>query len=151
MRFDIRIQKLDLHEELSRYIERRLRFSLSRLVSRLRVVNVRVFDVNGPRGGVDKYCRITAHLLPSETVVMQEVDADLFVAIDRATRRIARTFTRRLTLKRDLRKKSNSPRPDPPHSGENGISRAGHANTKQRNRPSPMAAANAFQTGPKGA
>jgi hypothetical protein len=115
-------------------------------VSRLRVVNVRVFDVNGPRG-VDKCCRITAHLLPSETVVMQEVDADLFVAIDRATRRIARPFTRRLTLKRDLRKKSNSSRPDPP--GENGIPRAGHGNAKQRNRPSPMAAANSFQTGPK--
>ena len=88
MRFDIRIQKLDLHQEVSHYIERRLRFSPSRLASRLRTVNVRVFDVNGPRGGIDKCCRITAHLFPSETVVMQEVDADLFVAIDRATRRI---------------------------------------------------------------
>ena len=132
MRFDIRIQKLDLHQEVSHYIERRLRLSLSRLVSRLRAVNVRVFDVNGPRGGIDKCCRITAHLLPSETVVMQEVDADLFVAIDRATRRISRTFARRLTLERDLRKKSNSPRPDTPHSGKKGISRAEHTNSKQR-------------------
>ena len=106
MRFDIRIQKLDLHQEVSRYIERRLRLSLSRLVSRLRTVNVRVFDVNGPRGGIDKCCRITAHLLPSETVVLQEVDADLFAAIDRATRRISRTFTRRLTLERDLIKRA---------------------------------------------
>lgn len=105
MRFDIRIQKLDLHQEVSRYIERRLRLSLSRLASRLRIVNVRVFDVNGPRGGIDKCCRITAHLLPSETVVMQEVDADSFVAIDRTARRIARTFTRGLSRKRDLRKK----------------------------------------------
>lgn len=132
MRFDIRIQKLDLHQEVSHYIERRLRFSLSRLVSRLRTVNVRVFDVNGPRGGIDKCCRITAHLLPSETVVLQEVDADLFAAIDRATRRISRTFTRRLTLERDVRKKSNSPRPDSLHSGKKNISRAGHTNSKQR-------------------
>ena len=132
MRFDIRIQKLDLHQEVSHYIERRLRLSLSRLVSRLRTVNVRVFDVNGPRGGIDKCCRITAHLLPSETVVLQEVDADLFAAIDRATRRISRTFTRRLTLERDVRKKSNSPRPDTPHSGKKDISRAGHTNSKQR-------------------
>ena len=132
MRFDIRIQKLDLHQEVSHYIERRLRFSLSRLVSRLRTVNVRVFDVNGPRGGIDKCCRITAHLLPSETVVLQEVDADLFAAIDRATRRISRTFTRSLTLERDLRKKSNSPRPDTPHSSTKSISRTGHTNSKQR-------------------
>ena len=132
MRFDIRIQRLDLHHEVSHYIERRLRFSPSRLASRLRTVNVRVFDVNGPRGGIDKCCRITAHILPSETVVLQEVDADLFAAIDRAARRISRTFTRRLTLERDLRKKSNSPRPDTPHSGKKGISRAGHTNSKQR-------------------
>ena len=132
MRFDIRIQKLDLHQEVSHYIERRLRFSLSRLVSRLRTVNVRVFDVNGPRGGIDKCCRITAHILPSETVVLQEVDADLFAAIDRAARRISRTFTRRLTLERDLRKKSNSPRPDTLHSSKKNISRTGHTNSKQR-------------------
>ena len=132
MRFDIRIQKLDLYQEVSHYIERRLRFSPSRLASRLRTVNVRVFDVNGPRGGIDKCCRITAHILPSETVVLQEVDADLFAAIDRATRRISRTFTRSLTLERDLRKKSNSPRPHTPRSGKKGISRAGHANSKQR-------------------
>ena len=132
MRFDIRIQKLDLHQEVSRYIERRLRLSLSRLVSRLGAVNVRVFDVNGPRGGIDKCCRITAHLVPSETVVLQEVNADLFAAIDRATSRIARTFTRRLTLERDLRQKSNSPRPDTPHSGKKSISRAGHTNARRR-------------------
>jgi len=132
MRFDIRIQRLDLHHEVSHYIERRLRFSPSRLASRLRTVNVRVFDVNGPRGGIDKCCRITAHILPSETVVLQEVDADLFAAIDRAARRISRTFTRSLTLERDLRKKSNSPRPHTPRSGKKGISRAGHANSKQR-------------------
>ncbi len=132
MRFDIRIQKLDLHQEVGHYIERRLRFSLSRLASRLRTVNVRVFDVNGPRGGIDKCCRITAHILPSETVVLQEVDADLFAAIDRATRRISRTFTRSLTLERDLRKKSNSPRPDTPHSSNKSISRTGHTNSKQR-------------------
>ena len=132
MRFDIRIQKLDLHQEVSRYIERRLRLSLSRLVSRLGAVNVRVFDVNGPRGGIDKCCRITAHLVPSETVVLQEVNADLFAAIDRATSRISRTFTRRLTLERDLRKKSNSPRPDTPHYGKKSISRAGHTNARRR-------------------
>ena len=132
MRFDIRIQRLDLHHEVSHYIERRLRFSPSRLASRLRTVNVRVFDVNGPRGGIDKCCRITAHILPSETVVLQEVDADLFAAIDRAARRISRTFTRSLTLERDLRKKSNSPRPDTPHSSKKSISRTGHTNSKQR-------------------
>jgi len=132
VRFDIRIQKLDLHQEVSHYIERRLRLSLNRLMSRLRTVNVRVFDVIGPRGGIDKCCRITAHLLPSETVVLQEVDVDLFVAIDRSTKRISRTFTRRLTLERDLRKKRPLPRPDTCHSGKKGVSRAGHTNSKQK-------------------
>lgn len=82
MRFDIRIQKVDLPTALGGYIER---FSLGRVDSRVQLCHFRIFDTNGPRGGVDKCCRITAHLLPSETVVVQEIDRDLFAAIDRST------------------------------------------------------------------
>jgi len=71
MRFDIRIQKVDLRSAVGGYIERRLRFSVGRVESRVHHVTVRIFDINGPRGGVDKCCRITAHLLPSETVLVQ--------------------------------------------------------------------------------
>ena len=38
-------------------------------------------------GGDDKCCRVTAHLLPSEAVVVEDIDKDFFAAIDRATER----------------------------------------------------------------
>jgi putative sigma-54 modulation protein len=110
MRFEVRIQKVDLPRAVSGYIERRLHFSLSRFESRVRRVTVRIFDINGPRGGVDKCCRITAHLHPTETVVVEELDTDLFAAIDRATERVARTFTRWVTRMRDRKTKRESVR-----------------------------------------
>ena len=69
-----------------------------------------IFDINGPRGGVDKCCRITAHLEPTETVVVEELDTDLFAAIGRATEQVARIFTRRLTRMRDRKTKRKSVR-----------------------------------------
>jgi len=114
MRLDIRIQKVDLPTAVTGYVERRLRFSLTRRESQIRRISVRIFDVNGPRGGVDKCCRITAHLHPQETVVVEEINADLFAAIDRAAERVARTFTRKLKRKRDLRTSRESVRINEP-------------------------------------
>ena len=110
MRFEVRIQKVDLPRAVSGYIERRLHFSLSRFESRVRSVTFRIFDINGPRGGVDKCCRITAHLQPMETVVVEEVDTDLFAAIDHATEQVARIFSRRVTRMRDRKTKRESVR-----------------------------------------
>jgi hypothetical protein len=81
MRFDIRTQKMDLPTAVGGYIERRLRFSLGRVDSRVDRVTVRIFDISGSRCGVGKCCRITAHLLSSETVGVQGFDRDLFAAI----------------------------------------------------------------------
>lgn len=88
MRLDIRIQKVDLPKEVDRYIARRLHFCLGRFEARIRNVTVRIFDINGPRGGADKRCRMTVRLIPSDIIVVQEVNADLFAAIDRAAERL---------------------------------------------------------------
>jgi hypothetical protein len=72
MQFEVRIQKIDIPKAVHRYIERRLRFSLSRFEQRIRRVNVRIFDLNGPRGGADKCCRIAIRLVSSDAIVVQE-------------------------------------------------------------------------------
>jgi hypothetical protein len=52
-----------------------------------------VGDVNGPRGGIDKRCWI--HLeLGGKGLTIEEVDADLYVAIDRASERAGRATER---------------------------------------------------------
>lgn len=110
MRLDVRIQKVDLSKEVHSYIERRLRFCLGRFESRVRRVTVRISDINGPRGGTDKRCRLTIGLIPSDTIDVQEVNADLFAAIDRAAERAGQALARKLHRARDLKTQRESVR-----------------------------------------
>ena len=108
---DIRILSMDLTEALQSYIERRLHFSLGRFGQRVRRVRVRITDVNGPRGGVDKSCHISAALLPSgRTLLQQAADANLYAAIGRATEGIGRSFARALGRKRERKRKRETVR-----------------------------------------
>lgn len=102
MDVEVRIQSTDLGDALRDYVVRRLHFCLGRFAGRLGRVIVRVSDINGPRGGVDKSCRITAELLPSgKTVLHEAVDNSLYAAIDRATERIGRSFSREVQRQRE--------------------------------------------------
>jgi ribosomal subunit interface protein len=104
MDVQISIRNADVADALRAYVERRLHFSLGRFIGRLGRVRVQVTDVNGPRGGVDKSCRISAELLPGRRLVLHEaVDANLYVAIDHATEGIGRSFSRKLARDRELR------------------------------------------------
>lgn len=103
MDVQISIRKADLAEALRTYIQRRLHFALGRFLGRLGRVRVQITDVNGPRGGVDKSCRISAEFLPGCRLVLQEaVDANLYVAVDNATERIGRSFARKLARDHEL-------------------------------------------------
>ncbi|HKV78719.1 MAG TPA: HPF/RaiA family ribosome-associated protein [Candidatus Sulfotelmatobacter sp.] len=115
MRLEIRIQKVDLPKEVERYIARRLQFCLGRFDVRIRSITVRIFDINGPRGGADKRCRVAVHLIPSGVIVVEEVHADLFAAIDRCTERAGQALARKLHRARDLRTQRESVRivPEP--------------------------------------
>lgn len=98
MQLDIRGRNLRLTPALLDHVERRLRFALGRFAARLVRVAVRVDDVNGPRGGADKRCKI--HLdLAGRSLTVEEIDADLYAAIDRAAGR-ARVATERAVARR---------------------------------------------------
>ena len=58
MQIDIHAQGFSLTGTLRDYTERRLRFALARAAERVRQIKVRFSDINGPRGGIDKRCRI---------------------------------------------------------------------------------------------
>jgi putative sigma-54 modulation protein len=88
MEVDVRIHNADLPDAVRSYAVRRIRFTLGRCASRVGRVIVRISDINGVRGGVDQCCHISAELLPSGKVVLDQVDADLFTAIDRESVRV---------------------------------------------------------------
>ena len=93
MQLDIRGRNLRLTPAHLDHVDRRLRFALGRFAARLTRVAIRVGDVNGPRGGIDKRCWI--HLeLGGKALTIEEVDPDLYVAIDRASERAGRATER---------------------------------------------------------
>jgi len=75
-------------------IERRLRFRFNRFSSRILRVNVRISDLNGPRGGADKVCKLDIRLRPTGGLFVEDVDDDVLVAADRASERAARSIAR---------------------------------------------------------
>ena len=103
MEVEVRIQGTDLGEAIRRYAARRIRFALGRFGSRVGRVTVRISDINGARGGVDQCCHISAEIPPRGEVVLDQVDADLFSAIDRASARVGEALRRETQRNRDAR------------------------------------------------
>lgn len=83
-------------QALAGHVRRRLGFALARHGDRIQRVGVRLGDENGPRGGVDKFCRIQVRLVDAPAAVIEDVSADLYAAIDRAAERVGRVVDRNL-------------------------------------------------------
>ena len=110
MQVEVRIQGTDLADAVRTYAVRRIRFALGRFGSRVGRIVIRISDVNGTRGGVDQCCHISAELLPSGKVVLEQVDADLFAAIDRAAERVGQAVRREIQRKREMQTRRESVR-----------------------------------------
>jgi ribosomal subunit interface protein len=96
MHIEIQARDFPLTEALHGYVERRLRFALSARDDAIMRVQVRLSDVNGPRGGEDKCCQVRVLLPGLGSVVIEDTESDLYVAIDRAADRTSRTVSRKL-------------------------------------------------------
>ena len=96
MQIDIQARGFKLTEGLRSQAERRVRFALGSTAGRVRSVVMRLADENGPRGDIDKRCSIRATIPGAPPVVIEQQDADLYVAIDRAADRVGRAVSRRL-------------------------------------------------------
>ena len=108
VQIDIQARNFSLTDAIRSHIERRLRFALSRSDDHIRHIVLRLSDINGPRGGVDKLChlQVVLHALPD--VVVKDIQADLYLAIDRATDRAGRTVERKIERQKRLLKKDSS-------------------------------------------
>ncbi len=91
MRIQINKRNVEVNEALRAHVERRVGFAFGRFGERIARVIVRFFDTNGHRGGVDKRCQIDVDLRPARAVRVEDTDADLFAAVDRAADRASRS------------------------------------------------------------
>ncbi len=81
-------------------VEDRIHAALSRFGQRIVTLDLYLSDENGPRGGVDKNCRLIAKLSPYGLLAVQDRDSDLSTLIDRAVERLARSVRRELERRR---------------------------------------------------
>jgi putative sigma-54 modulation protein len=68
MQIRVRADRVAGSTGLTKDAEERLRRAIGRLARRVTRVGVRLFDLNGPRGGVDKACEVTVSLARAGTV-----------------------------------------------------------------------------------
>ena len=75
-------------------------------------LQVRLFDVNGTRGGIDKGCLVTLHLSGEKRVlVATDLDADLYRAIPAAFDKLRHALAAAARRSRALRRRPG-PRPE---------------------------------------
>jgi putative sigma-54 modulation protein len=102
MQLDIQTTGFSLTESLKCYTTKHMHFALKRNDALIVRARVWLADINGPRGGVDKRCQIELKLAGQNNIVIEDVETDLYVAIDRASGRCMRTLARRIERARQF-------------------------------------------------
>jgi putative sigma-54 modulation protein len=90
---------------LAELTKHRLQRALGRFASRVRRVRVCLNDVNGPRGGIDKRCRMRVDLFPRGAVVVEAVGAAFEQALFGAAERVVRRVRALIERKRDAHRR----------------------------------------------
>jgi ribosomal subunit interface protein len=109
MQIIIHARDIDVDAGLREHVQRRLHFALGWAQQHLGRVSVVLSDLNGPRGGSDKRCRLRCALPGTAEMVIEDTQADLATAIDRVADRAGRTLARRLARERERRHADGRP------------------------------------------
>jgi ribosomal subunit interface protein len=104
MQIDIQARQFTLTDALRRHTEHRIRLALTCCDDHIQRVMVRLSDINGPRGGIDKHCHIQIVLAGLPDIIIEDTEADMYVAINRATDRAGRTLVRKINRQQTLLK-----------------------------------------------
>lgn len=101
MQIDIQARQFSLTDSIRTHLLTRLGFALGKRYQSIERIQVKLSDINGPRGGKDKRCHIHVILPRLKNIVIEYTDSDLYVAIDRAAERASRAVSRRLAQQRN--------------------------------------------------
>ncbi len=83
MRLALRFKGMERSSSLVEHVRRRTGFALARLATQIRAIVIRFEDVNGPKDGLDKRCRVEVSG-PFGACSIETRDADVYIAADRA-------------------------------------------------------------------
>ena len=100
MDIQIKYHHMPTPKDLSEYVEYRLSHSLDRFAGGIRRIVMNLYDMNGPRGGVDKRCLAVVALSGGGSVAIELRDADSFSVVDRVSDRLKELLHRKLGRRR---------------------------------------------------
>ena len=101
----VRGHGVEMNGALSGFCRRIVTGSLDRLRGGVRKVLVLLEDVNGPRGGVDKRCRLVLALCDGRSLVVDSAAGDVYSAVAEATHRAKQNLARKLARLRTCRRR----------------------------------------------
>lgn len=99
---DIQITGTD-SQALRDHAVRSLFAAVDQHVSHVRSVEARFSDENGPRGGVDRRCRVKVLLSPKGEILVEEHNVDAYAAVALAAERVKQSAGRLLHKLRERR------------------------------------------------
>ena len=101
---DIRINDRtdQMNDHVRAVLERDLQFALSRFANEIDFVSVTTEDTNGPRGGVDKRCRIRAKTIRDGSVEVTQECVEIGSGLARAARRLGHSLSRTIKQRRNV-------------------------------------------------
>lgn len=104
MKIDVCARQFTLTESLRNAVHREIARLAQAFGGGITRVSVRLFDVNGLRGGPDKGCLVHAHFSDGTSIVGSDVEADLYRSVSAAFDKVLRSRrmirARRHTLRR---------------------------------------------------
>jgi ribosome-associated translation inhibitor RaiA len=82
-------EKVELSDAFSEHIHRALEKVDRRFGDWLTRTEVFIKDINGPKGGVDKHCRMEARPRGSDPIVVEHQDTDSYTCVTRTAEKLA--------------------------------------------------------------
>ncbi len=109
MQVSIVARGFSLTEALRHAVEQEARAFANGFATRVWQVSVRLYDVNGRRGGHDKACLVQARMgKDMATLVATDIDEDMYRAIASAFVKLERGARSALTRSRTLRRRGSA-------------------------------------------
>lgn len=104
MKLLIKARKIKLEATTKEYMKHRVSFAFARARHLIRTLTITIADVNGPKGGNDKQCKVLIRTNDLSDIVITETQSNLQASIDRALTRSSQNLLQRIKRKKSALK-----------------------------------------------
>ncbi len=96
MQVEVAFSGIDSPNMIRYHFVDRVQRSFEKFRKHVQTIRVHVEDVNGPKGGIDKQCRLVLQLRSIPQIVIQDRDSSLCNLLDRVTDRATHSLSRKI-------------------------------------------------------